>query len=64
MDSTWPFGRSIGSLALLVFLVAFIIAIGIVVSTLLSRFFGIDRDVARRQPAGETAKKPPLRKAA
>lgn len=64
MFSAWDFNGWIISIGVVLFMLSLLTGFGALVSALMSRIWGEERDVAATPPPSSTAKEPPIRKAA
>lgn len=63
MFSAWDFNSWIASVGVVLFMGSLITGLGVLVTVLISRIWGEERDVAVTPHLSSTAKEPPLRKA-
>lgn len=64
MFSAWDFNGWIISIGVVLFMLSLLTGFGALVSALMSRIWGEERDVAATPPLSSTAKESPIRKAA
>lgn len=64
MFSAWDFNSWIVSVGVVLFMLSLLTGFGALVSALMSRIWGEERDVAATPRMSSTAKEPPARKAA
>lgn len=64
MFSAWDFNSWIASVGVVLFMLSFLTGFGALVTALISRIWGEERDVAATSQPSSTAKEPPSRKAA
>jgi Na+-transporting methylmalonyl-CoA/oxaloacetate decarboxylase gamma subunit len=64
MFSAWDFSSWIASVVVVLFMLSLLIGFGALVSALMARIWGEERDLAATPPLSSTAKELPTRKAA